>query len=155
MEQSPHRDHHNLRPPVCKPFDVAAGHIFHDAGKAAAEPVSLAHRWIDDRTLWRPPVQIRRSGEMAVLVVPVIRLDSSYNAPDCPPSHHLRAVMVRVVHQHLRRTRHHLLHRSRHPPLASGLLSPGHRFIAGAHFGTPPRLPNHAIPTLLGDFAIL
>jgi len=111
VERSPHRDHHNVGPPVCKSSDVAACRVRRDAGQAVAEPVSPTHRRIHDRTLWRPPAQIRRPGEMAV---PVIRRESSHHAPDRPPSPHLRTVTLHVVRQHLCCGCRDLVHRSRH-----------------------------------------
>ena len=47
MEWTPHRNHYNLEPPICKPFNVAVGRVCRNIGQAVAEPLPPAHWWIN------------------------------------------------------------------------------------------------------------
>jgi hypothetical protein len=110
VEWSPRRDRHDLKPSICESGDIAAGGIHRDAGQAVGEPVPTAQRGIEDRALWRPPAQVRRSREMAI---PVGYRESPHYAPDRDPSPHVRPFTILVVGQHFRRLGRHLLHHSR------------------------------------------
>jgi hypothetical protein len=117
MEWSPRRDRHNLKPSICEPANVVVGRVRRDAGQAVVEPIPPTHRRIDDRTVRRPPAQIRRSRKV---VVPLLHGEPPHHAPDRPPSPYVWLVTICVIRQRVRRTGRDLLHGSRCPLLHRG-----------------------------------